>query len=166
MTEFQAAILIAQMGRAKEQLSTRQANAECLDRELSGVRGIKLMGTGSSHTRRSYHMYVLRVDELLLGRSRDGFIEALNNEGIPASKGWYRPLYANSVFQNAHASQPHGIRAPLAKKNVDYRNVNCPVCEKVCSDAVWIPQNVLLAERPLIKGVAATIKRLALNPGL
>jgi dTDP-4-amino-4,6-dideoxygalactose transaminase len=166
MTEFQAAMLIAQMGRAEEQLAIRQANAEYLDRELSGVRGVKLVARGSSHTRRSYHMYVIRMDKLLLGCSREDFIKALNNEGIPASKGWYRPLYANDVFQKAHGTQPHGIRAPLANKNVDYRDVNCPVCEQVCSDAVWIPQNVLLAERRLIQGVAATIKKLALNSGL
>jgi dTDP-4-amino-4,6-dideoxygalactose transaminase len=110
--------------------------------------------------RRSYHMYIFRVDEQSLGISRDRFLEALNAEGVPVSAGWYRPLYGNGLFQNAHEGPVHGITSPLAGKGVDYRRVSCPVCEQVCRDAVWIPQNVLLADEPRILKLGEAIRKI------
>ena len=75
-------------------------------------------------TRRSHHMYIFRVN----GIDRDKFVEALVAEGIPAIAGWYRPLYKNIVFHQAHLGPAHGIKSPLAGKDVDYRDVECPVC--------------------------------------
>jgi dTDP-4-amino-4,6-dideoxygalactose transaminase len=105
-------------------------------------------------------MYVFRVDEAALGLSRDRFIEALNAEGVPASRGWYRPLYGNDVFLNTGRLPPHGIRAPLSGKGVDYSTVRCPVCEQVCRDAVWIPQQVLLAEESALERLADAIAKV------
>ncbi len=160
LTEFQAAILIAQTARAAAQLARRHASAAILDDRLSGLRGIRRLSTDPRHTRRSYHFYIFRLDEAELGMSRDRFIEALNAAGVPASKGWYRPLYANRVFSEAHQGPPHGIRAPLAGRNVDYTSTHCPVCEQVCRDAVWIPQNVLLGEASQIEALAALVRRV------
>jgi dTDP-4-amino-4,6-dideoxygalactose transaminase len=106
-------------------------------------------------------MYIFRVNEAELGIPRARFLEALQAEGVPASEGWYRPLYRNGLFANAHIGPPHGIRAPLAGMNVDYRDVSCPVCEQVCRDAVWIPQNVLLADEPKIIQLADAIRKVA-----
>jgi dTDP-4-amino-4,6-dideoxygalactose transaminase len=145
MTEFQAALLLAQLGRLPCQTQQRAASAAILDQALAGLPGIRLLAPAPAMTRRSYHMYVFCVDEGVLGISRDRFLEALNAEGLPASRGWYRPLYANDVFRAAHQGPAHGIRAPLAGKGVDYRTVSCPVCEQVCREAIWIPQHVLLA---------------------
>jgi dTDP-4-amino-4,6-dideoxygalactose transaminase len=160
MTEFQAAILLAQLGRIENQLRRREASAKILDQALQGLPGVRLLAPAPAMTRRSYHMYVFRVDEEALGISRQRFIEALNAEGLPASVGWYRPLYANDVFRNAHLGPAHGIRAPLANKGVDYRSVSCPVCEQVCRDTVWIPQHVLLAESAEIERAAEAIGKV------
>jgi hypothetical protein len=35
------------------------------------------------------------------------------------------------------------------------------VCEQVCRDAVWIPQNVLLAEDTQIENVVKAIRKIA-----
>ena len=160
LTEFQAAILLAQLGRLDRQMARRSANAATLDRALRGLPGIRLLAEDSRMTRRSYHMYIFRVDEAVFGISRDRFVEALNAEGIPASKGWYQPLYSNRVFQNANRGPAHGITAPLYGKGVDYSKVLCPVCEQVCRDAVWIPQNVLLAGKKNFGAVASGIEKV------
>jgi hypothetical protein len=34
------------------------------------------------------------------------------------------------------------------------------VCEQVCTDAVWIPQNVLLADEPQILRLAEAIRKV------
>jgi dTDP-4-amino-4,6-dideoxygalactose transaminase len=114
-------------------------------------------------TRRSHHLYIFRLDAAELGISREQFLKALEAEGVPASEGWYRPLYRNGVFANAHVGPPHGIRSPLAGMGVNYTNVTCPVCEEVCKDAVWLPQNVLLADEPQIRRLVEAIRKTIAN---
>ncbi len=161
LTEFQAAVLLGQMTRANEQLERREASATLLDHALKDIRGVVSLKPEPRMNRRSYHMYIFRVDESALGISRDRFIEALNAEGIPASKGWYRPLYKNGIFQNGNKGLPNAISAPFAGKNVSYAETDCPVCEQVCRDVIWLPQNVLLAEPSKIEALAAAIVKVA-----
>jgi dTDP-4-amino-4,6-dideoxygalactose transaminase len=161
MTEFQAAVLLAQLGRLELQVERRARSAALLDELLQGLPGVSLLAPTPRMTRRSYHMYVFRVVETALGLTRDRFLDALQAEGVPVSKGWYRPLYQNGVFRRAHQGPVHGIVAPLANKGVDYSQVSCPVCEQVCRDAVWIPQHVLLADAPQIRALAAAIWKVA-----
>ena len=160
MTEFQAAVLIAQGRRLEQQVQRRQLNAALIDDMLADLPALRGLATAPRMNRRSYHMYIFRVDEQSLGISRDRFLEALNAEGVPVSAGWYRPLYGNGLFQNAHEGPVHGITSPLAGKGVDYRPVSCPVCEQVCRDAVWIPQNVLLADEPRILKLGEAIRKI------
>jgi dTDP-4-amino-4,6-dideoxygalactose transaminase len=160
ITEFQAAILLAQLARLPDHIARRQRNAALLDDALAGLPAVKHLAPAPRMTRRSYHMYIFRVNESELGCSRERLIEALGAEGVPASAGWYRPLYRNGVFANAHVGPPHGIRAPLAAVGVDYRGVSCPTCEQVCRDAVWIPQNVLLADEHKIQCLAEAVRKV------
>jgi dTDP-4-amino-4,6-dideoxygalactose transaminase len=160
MTEFQAAILVAQLTRLDDQIRRRAENAAILDQSLRGVHGLHVLDPGAEMTRRSYHLYIFRVDQQELGLTRDQFVTALNAEGVPASIGWYQPLYRNGLFQSAHQGPAHGIRAPLANKAVDYRETCCPVCEQVCRDAVWIPQHVLLAGTDQIHRLVGAIDKV------
>jgi dTDP-4-amino-4,6-dideoxygalactose transaminase len=160
ITEFQAAILLAQLARLEVHVARRERSAALLDEALKGVPGIRQLAPAPSMTRRSYHMYIFRLDEAALRISRGRFLEALQVEGVPASEGWNRPLYRNGVFANADVGPRHGIRAPLAGLGVSYRGVSCPVCEQVCTDAVWIPHNVLLAEEREILALAAAIRKV------
>ncbi|MEX2167847.1 MAG: DegT/DnrJ/EryC1/StrS family aminotransferase [Pirellulales bacterium] len=160
ITEFQAAVLLAQLARLPEQLARRERSAALLDEALADVPGMQLLAPAPQMNRRSYHMFIFRLNEAELGLPRKRFIEAMTAEGVPASEGWYRPLYRNGVFAKAHVGSPHGITAPLAGKGVDYTGVSCPVCEQVCRDAVWIPQNVLLAEESQIMRLADGIRKV------
>jgi dTDP-4-amino-4,6-dideoxygalactose transaminase len=160
MTEFQAAILLAQLARLRTHIARRQRSAALLDEAVADISAIHRLAPTPRMARRSYHMYIFRLNETELGISRGRFLAALQAEGVPVSEGWYRPLYHNGVFANAHTGPPHGIRAPLAGMGVDYRGVSCPVCEQVCRDAVWIPQNVLLADEPQILSLAAAIRKV------
>jgi dTDP-4-amino-4,6-dideoxygalactose transaminase len=161
MTEFQAAVLLAQLERLPEQIVQREQSARLLDQGLDDLPGIQLLAPAPEMTRRSYHMYMFRLESEAFGLTRAELLQALKVENVPASEGWYRPLYRNGVFQNAHQGPAHGIKAPLANKNVDYRDVNCPVCEQVCRDTVWIPQHVLLGSRDQVEGVVHAIRKIA-----
>jgi len=163
LTEFQAAILLAQLARLDDQIARRQRSAALLDERLSKLPGVQLIRPEPRMTRRSYHMYILRIDEESLGISRDRFIEALTAEGVPATKGWYHPIYANGVFQSSATATRHGIISTLAGQHLDYRQVHCPVAEQVGRDAVWIGQNILLAPEPDILAAASAIEKVILS---
>jgi dTDP-4-amino-4,6-dideoxygalactose transaminase len=161
MTEFQAAILIAQLGRLEDQVSRRERSASLLDQRLLEIPELSLIRPEPRMTRRSYHMYIFRINEQALGVSRDKIIEALNAEGVPATQGWYHPIYANRVFQQTAAAEArHGIISPLAGQEVDYSQVHCPIAEQVCRDAIWIPQNVLLAPERDILAASDAIRKV------
>lgn len=163
ITEFQAAILSTQLARLEDQTRRRERSAAVLDEALADVPGIRRLAPAPEMNRRSYHMYVFRLDADVVGASRDLFLKALQAEGVPAFEGWYQPLYRNRLFADAHVGPRHSIRAPLAGMGVDYTNVSCPVCEQVCRDAVWIPQNVLLADERQIRRLAEAIRKVALH---
>ncbi len=163
LTEFQAAILSAQLERLPAQIDRRDQNASLLNQALSEVPAVRTLAGAPEMTRRSHHLFVFRWQPGSKGASRDQIIKALNAEGIPASAGWYRPLYKNAVFQLAHRGPVHGITAPLAGKGVDYRDVACKVCEQVCQDTIWIPQHVLLADRPQIESLCDGLRKVLLR---
>ena len=159
LTEFQAVVLSAQLRRLEQQMATRERNASLISDILSDVSAIKLPAESPRMTRRSYHMYIFRLKGNL-SESRDAIVHEIAATGVPVSAGWYQPLYKNNVFRKAHLGPAHGIRSPLANKGVDYTTTNCPVCEQVCHDAIWIPQNILLAREDDVMSAANLIRHV------
>lgn len=162
LTEFQAAILSSQLLRLPEQIDRRDQNAAIIHAALKEIPAVHTLADAPEMSRRSHHLYVFRWRPESGTKTRADVVSALCDEGIPASAGWYRPLYKNGVFQNAHQGPAHGVTAPLADKGVDYRDVQCPVCEQVCDDAIWIPQYVLLADRPKIESLCDGLRKVLL----
>jgi dTDP-4-amino-4,6-dideoxygalactose transaminase len=154
MTEWQAAILLAQQERLPEQSRRRSQNAAYLTSLLERIPGITTLTQESRITNHAYHLYIFRYEPAAFGgRSRAEFIEALNAEGIPCSSG-YVPLYKEKVFQQ---------RAPCcpSARPIDYSAVHCPVCEQAARDAIWLPQTHLLADSDdmeLIRNAVAKIQ--------
>jgi hypothetical protein len=46
---------------------------------------------------------------------------------------------------------------------VDYRQVQCPICEQICTDTVWIFHTLLLADEPAMHQVVAAIRKVCEN---
>lgn len=157
MTEWQAAILLTQLTRLEEQTATRTANARYLTEQLAQIPGILTLQTDSRVTTHAYHLYAFRYDPAGFGgRSREEFLRALNAEGIPASSG-YVPLYKEVVFQRKTAGQGAWCRAG---RTMDYGAVNCPVCEQVCKDAVWLFQSLLLGDQEDMQDIVAAVCKI------
>ena len=164
MTEFQAAILLAQLDRFDSQMDQRQASAEILDRGLEGVRGIVKIKQYPGIDRRSYHVYPFRIDPEVLGVSRDRFVEALVAEGVPAAAGYTVPLYKFDFFRHGPVATNRGCQPYLAA-GVDYADVCCPVCEKVCDTTVWLKHSLLLAGSEAVEKLVAAVRKVAANAG-
>lgn len=157
MTEWQAAILLAQLERLEEQVERRTANAARLTTQLAQIPGIVTLPPDPRVTRHAYHLYIFRYDPAGFGgRPRDEFLRALNAEGIPSSAG-YVPLYKEIVFQRKTAGVGAWCRAG---RFVDYGKVQCPVCEQVCTDAVWLFQSMLLGEQQDMDDIVEAIAKI------
>ena len=98
MTEFQAAILSAQLARLTEQSQQRLANGLYLNGRLRRDPGLRPLAVPPYATRHAFHIYALRFDEALFGLDRATFLAAMAAEGIPCSSGYASPLYRNPMF--------------------------------------------------------------------
>ncbi len=165
MTEFQGALLLAQLNRLDEQNRLRRENAQHLDALLADVEGItpsKQLPEGNS----SYHIYMFRYQpEYFDGIDKQRFVAALQAEGIEGAFGGYTtPLYANPMFMEKDFM---GGAYPLAAfengRAIDYADFarRCPVSERACaSEAVWIPQTMLLGKPEDMVDIAEAIKKI------
>ena len=140
ITEFQAAILLAQLEKAPRLMDLRDRGAETLDKLLDKIDGIEPLKHDKRVTRHAHHLYIFKYDPREFGGlPKEKFIEALRAEGIPCSSG-YRPLYTYEFLP----------------KNKPLENV-----EKASRiEAVWIPQYVLLAEREDLEDIAEAIEKI------
>ena len=162
MTELQAAILLGQLTRLREQTLKREANAAYLDQGLREIRGISLIKKDPRVTRRAYHMYIFRfLKEKWDGITREKFLEALRAEGIPAGAGYPVPLYKNPLFLKKGIGPKFcPVSCPYYGKEIDYEKTVCPNTEKMCEEACWIPHAALLAETKDMQDIADAISKI------
>jgi len=161
MTEFQAAILLAQLERVKDQTATRSKNATYLSHELSQISGINPLIVPRFVTTHAYHLYILRYDaEAFRGLPRDTFVKALRAEGIPCSAG-YRPLYKEEFVRKAIETRAFQKLFGRTRLNEYLSDIHCPVTEKACNEqAVWIPQPVLLGTKKDMNNIVEAIQKI------
>jgi len=144
LTEFQAAILLAQMTRIPEQIKQRSENADYLTEMLSQIPGIKPAKLYEGTTRSAYHLYMFRYDKkAFAGMDRSKFIQALSAEGIPSSTGYgslTKDAYVKNLAQNKHYLKVYGEK----RMKQWLEQLSCPENDKLVEEAVWFTQTTLL----------------------
>ena len=166
MTEFQAALLMAQMTRIEDQAKTRAKNASYLTSLLKEIPGITPARMYDGCSRNAYHLYMFRYDQTHFGGlPRSVFLRALAAEGIPASSG-YTPLNTQTFLKNALRSRGYKkLFSGNALAEWDERN-RCPANDQLCREAVWFTQNMLLAPRSSMDLISAAIRKIEANAAL
>lgn len=88
MTEFQAALLLAQMDRLDEQIAQRSENAAHLNALLREVEGIESLNPPPQVTRHALYLYAFRYRARSFGDlPKPRFVEALASRGVPLRAG-------------------------------------------------------------------------------
>jgi dTDP-4-amino-4,6-dideoxygalactose transaminase len=169
LSELQAAVILAQLERYGKMLACRQEAAAYLREKLSGIDGIRPLAMPEYATATSCHLFILRYDsESFGGLAKDDFIRALNAEGIqPAHGGYYIPIYRQPVLLEKNVG-PYDLiaRHEFRGKVIDYSSFDCPVAERACrTEAVWILQNLLLAEREDLEDIVRAVEKVRENFG-
>jgi perosamine synthetase len=147
LTEFQASLLLAQMERLEAQSKRRDENAAYLTQKLQSIPGISPAAMPTGATRSAWHLYMFRYDAAAFaGLDRAGFLKALAAEGIPASGG-YAPLNRQPFLENILQSRGYQ-RIYGAARLKQWREQNTlPANDKLCQEAVWFTQTMLLGDR-------------------
>jgi perosamine synthetase len=165
LTEFQANLLLAQMTRLEEQSKLREQNAQYLTGLLKEIPGLLPAKMYPGCTRNAYHLYMFRYQkEKFAGLPRGQFLKALEAEGIPASGG-YMPLNKEPFIKVA--LETRGFQTIYGKdiwKKWLERN-RCPVNDRLCEEAVWFTQNMLLGNRGDMVQIADALRKVQANAG-
>jgi len=160
MTEFQAALLTEQVKRVDEQSKIREANAKYLSGQLDAIGGVAPARQYEGCTRNAYHLYMFRYDSrAFAGLPRDKFVKAMKAEGIPCSTG-YQPLNKEPFLEKTFASRTWK-RVYGEKETAAWRERNaCPSNDRLCTEAVWLTQTMLLGPREDMDQIAEAVRKI------
>lgn len=166
LTEYQAAIGLAQLKRVDSQTSTRNINAEYLKTKIKSIPGIIPYKLYDNVTRAAFHLFPFRYNK---GEFKDlpraDFLNALNAEGIPCASG-YLPLNKMPFLGNAFQSKNFKKMYPSNVLDINkYNEQNkCPVNDRLCNEeAVWMTQNMLLGPKTDMDDIYAAIEKIHQN---
>jgi perosamine synthetase len=161
LTEWQGAMLLAQMTRLEQQSQTREQNAEYLTNQLRQIPGILPARMYPGTTRNAYHLYMFRFqgDKFGGGLTRAQFMKAMGAEGVPCSSG-YTPLNEEPFIREVLASKaykriyPANLLAQWAERN------RCPANNRLCEEAVWLKQAMLLGPRKDMDDIVTAVRKI------
>lgn len=165
MTEFQAALLTAQMTRLETQSRTREQNAAYLTSLLQQIPGISPAKIYEGCTRNAYHLYMFRYDaSRFAGLPRAAFLKALAAEGVPASGG-YSPLNKEPFLEDAFTSRGFAAIYPQQRLQAWREQNRCPMNDRLCGEAVWLTQTMLLGPRQDMDDIAEAVRKVQAHAG-
>ncbi len=156
MTEWQGAVLQAQLDRFPDQNRTRNANAVALNAALDEVPGLRAPRRDPRMDSQGNYCFVFHYDRApFAGLSLKGFERALAAEGVPMGVS-YPSLNDLDLFRNQNFAPRLREHAPLA----DYSTLRLPRAEKAAASTVWLQHRLLLADRDDVLDVARAAARI------
>jgi len=163
ITEWQAAILLAQLERLDEQTRVKKENLDYFAELLDEVDGIALLETDSRVTTQPIYEVILKYDKGKWdGIHRDRFAEALVAEGIDVDPYFYVPMYQNMLFR------PTSDEFPTIKERygdgIGPASASCPVSERMAyEEALWLHHSYFLYDRRTVEQIFGAIKKIRDN---
>jgi dTDP-4-amino-4,6-dideoxygalactose transaminase len=150
LTEFQAALVLAQMTRLEEQMRKREANVELLNQLLSDIDGIRLLKRDPRVTRHANHLYMFKLDSAFAERiDKEDFIRKVNAEGIFVLYG-YNSLNVNKA-----------IRERCRELTGREHHYACPISERACEkEVLWLTQVTLLEDEEAMYDIARALRKV------
>lgn len=158
LSEWQGAVLLAQLTRLDDQTARRHQNGRLLDRLLSEIPGITPQSHDPRITRNGQYAYIFHLDSrAFAGISAAQFVEALEAEGIP-TQAPYPPLHLVDLFRSgAYRSRLSGAQA---EGTHDFLHEAFPNSLRESDETVWITQNALLGDEEDMHEIVAAIGKI------
>src|SRR5215469_147465 len=163
LSEWQGAVLGAQLTRLDEQTAHRHKNARLLDRLLPDIEGITPQKLASQCTRNGQYAYIFHVDrDAFGGISAEKFIAAMNAEGIP-NQASYPPLHELDVFKSGEYRKR--LTGRQAEEPHLFLKRDFPETHRAAWETVWIPQPALLGDEEDMHEIAGALKKIQIHAG-
>lgn len=153
MSEWTAAVLLAQLERLPDQMLARDAATRYLDEALADVPGITPLAVDPRVTRHAHHLYPARYTAAAFGgRPREDFLAALAAEGITGASQGYVPLTRSPAIRRA-VTELFGADGAA-------RIAACPEADRASREVFWLPQQLLLGTQDDLDDVIAAIAKI------
>jgi dTDP-4-amino-4,6-dideoxygalactose transaminase len=153
MSEFQGAILIAQLERLEKMNKNRDKNALILDKLLGNIEGIRPQGRNSDANLITHYMYMFYYDPKCFGGlSRKDFVDLLIAEGVPSYISF--PVISDVLFFKQNNFNRR-IKSYSYETEADLSN-----SRKIADSVVWLPHFTLLGDEQDMQEIAKTIKKI------
>jgi len=161
MTEWQGAVLRAQLARFPEQNRIRNDNAIALNAALDEVPGLSAPRRDPRMDSQGNYCFVIHYDsEQFAGLPLQAFERALAAEGIPMGVS-YPSLSDLALFRNRNFAPRLREHAPT----IDYSTLHLPHAEHAAASTVWLQHRLLLADREDVLDVARAAARIQAHAG-
>jgi dTDP-4-amino-4,6-dideoxygalactose transaminase len=159
MSEYQGAVLRAQLKKFPAQHKLRNENAKYFMEKLNAIDGIRVMKPTPGTDELGWYVYPIVFEpEKFGGMTKAEFYKKFNDAGIPTDD-CYPPLHGLDCFKNLDL-----------RKGIDYSKANWggeksddknfPVVTDIYSRSVELPQEMLLATKEQLDFVVEFIKSL------
>lgn len=156
MSEWQGAVLQAQLDRFPEQNRLRNDNAVALGAALAEIDGIRPQRRDPRMDTQGNYCYVFHYDaSRFAGLPLRTLEAALKAEGVPMGVS-YPSLTDLSVFRQRN----FGPRLRASAPAPDYSTQHLPLAEAAAASTVWLQHRLLLADREDVLDVARALARI------
>jgi dTDP-4-amino-4,6-dideoxygalactose transaminase len=148
LSEFQAAVLLAQLERFPVQDARRQTNASRLSSGIHEIPGVRHVRVDHPEMKHGYYYYLIRYEPEQFGDLEPVELsKALQAEGIPFVPGDRKPIYRHPVFEIQNLAE---FLSPQIlekyREAVDLDHPQCPATEEACGCTLILRHQVLLGE--------------------
>ncbi|HXW04549.1 MAG TPA: DegT/DnrJ/EryC1/StrS family aminotransferase [Vicinamibacterales bacterium] len=160
MQHFQAAMLLQQLDKLREDTARRRGNAARLSASLKEIPGV-VPARLPENSQAVWHLFPFRYEaDRFQGLPREKFIQAMRAEGIPCSAG-YQEQYFDGLLDEAIASRGF-TRLFSARRLKEYRESfqELKGNRQVCATTVAVTQNLLLADATAIDHIGEAIRKI------
>ncbi|MER7848487.1 DegT/DnrJ/EryC1/StrS family aminotransferase [Kitasatospora sp. NPDC096077] len=158
LSEFQAALLIGQLGLLDEENARRARNAADLDARLAEL-GFRPQRTTEGTTGRTYYNYaVAAVQEELADIGAERLSAALTAElGLPVTPV-YTPLYRSRLYR-PHTRSRYALDAEHQRR-IHPQGLSLPTCEQAAKTFLTFHHAPLLGDKAEVDDIAAAFEKL------
>lgn len=164
ITEFQAAILLAQLTRLEQQLAVKARNVALFEQNLSRLPGVRVSPRKPKLTRPGMYGLSLTVDPEAFGNlPQELLISALVAEGIPAQRP-YDVVYRSPLWTSGTRTlrPPEGTRV----EEVLALASECPVAEEISLETgVVLLHHLFLGTEQDMTDLAEGFRKVQENAG-
>ncbi len=158
LSEWQGAVLSAQLSRLDAQTQRRHQNARLLDKLLPRIPGITPQKLDSRCTRNGQYAYIFHVDsKKFAGVPTARLIRAMNAEGIP-NQASYPPVHLLDLFKNGEYRRR--LCPSQDKENHAFLLAEYPETHRAAWESIWIPQPALLGDEEDMYEIVAAWQKI------